>query len=171
VTSFTKDGSTIGASFVNKPAQSEVDISARVTWGRTSGGPNGYLRMITEPSTASGVMLRESLTALSSRYVLIRSKRLAISSAAGAADSEKWGKVKNLGRSSVPIHLQARQSGNEVKLFTSADGQSCGTSVLVLPTIFKKGTRPGLFLSAPEIPFLPHRRVRLGHGEGMNQAT
>ncbi len=131
--------------FVSKPAQSEVDISARVTGlGPDVGGPNGYANDY-RPSTASGLMIRESLTVLSSRYVLVQVEAAGNLVGRWRDELGNGGKVKNLDKVTLPIHLRIVQSAKDVQLFSSADGKDWGTSLLVLPTTFKEKGHVGLF--------------------------
>lgn len=132
--------------FVSKPAQSEVDISARVTGlGPDVGGPGAY-ENDRRPSTAAGLMIRESLTVLSSRYVLIQVEASGNLVGRWRDELGNGGKVKNLGKVTLPIHLRLVQSAMDVQLFSSVDGQNWGTSLLVLPTTFKEKGHVGLFV-------------------------
>ena len=132
--------------FVSKPATSEVDISARITGlGPDVGGPGAY-HNDRRPSTASGLMIRESLTVLSSRYVLIQVEASGNLVGRWRDELGNGGKVKNLGKVTLPIHLRLVQSAKDVRLFSSADGQNWGPSLLVLPTTFKEKGHVGLFV-------------------------
>ncbi len=132
--------------FVSKPATSEVDISARMTGlGPDVGGPGAY-HNDRRPSTASGLMIRESLTVLSSHYVLIQVEASGNLVGRWRDELGNGGKVKNLGKVTLPIHLRLVQTAKDVQLFSSADGKSWGTSLLVLPTTFKEKGHVGLFV-------------------------
>jgi len=132
--------------FVSKPVLNEVDISARlIGLSPNVGGPKAYVND-RRPSTVSGLMMRESLTVPSSRYVLIQVDASGNLVGRWRDELGNGGKVKDLGKVTLPIHLKLVQSANEVNLFTSVDGQNWGKSLAVLPTTFKEKGHVGLFV-------------------------
>jgi len=132
--------------FVSKPARSEVDISARLTGlGPNVGGPKAYAND-RRPSTASGLMIRESLTVPSSRYVLIQVEASGNLVGRWRDALGNGGKVKDLGKVTLPIHLRLVQAGGQTQLFTSTDGRAWGEPRMTLPTTFDAPSHVGLFV-------------------------
>lgn len=114
-----------------------------------------WMRMLTSryphdnrPATASGLMLRESLAEPCSRYVLVQveaSGNLVCRWREKSGDQD-GGKKKELGKATLPIHLRLVQTGREIQIFTSADGQNWGESLMSHTTAFDEKGRAGLFV-------------------------
>ena len=132
--------------FISRPVQREVDISARLTGlGPNVGGPGAYVHD-RRPSTASGLMIRESLTVLNCRYALIHVDAFGNLVGCWRDELGDGGKDKNLGKVTLPIHLRLVQTANEVNVFTSPDGQNWGKSLAALPATFTEKGHVGLFV-------------------------
>ncbi len=134
--------------FVSKPVTGDVVISARLTsLAPNVGGPNAYPND-NRPATASGVMIRESLTEPCSRYVLVQveaSGNLVCRWRDKSGDQD-GGKKKELGKATLPIHLKLVQKGGEIQIFTSTDGQNWGESLMSHTAAFDEKGRVGLFV-------------------------
>ena len=134
--------------FVSKPVSGDVAISARLTsLAPNVGGPNAYQWDNRSP-TASGLMIRESLTKKCGRYLLVQveaSGNLVCRWRNKTGDQDD-NKKKELGKVTLPIHLKLLRTGQEIQVFASADGQNWGEPRMSHPATFDDKSRIGLFV-------------------------
>ncbi len=131
--------------YVSQAVPGEATISARLTSLAPNVGGPAY-QWDSRPSTASGLMLRESLTEGCGRYALIQVEatgKLVFRwrDKIGPDDSH----AKELGKVTLPIHLKLVRAGRQIQVFTSADGQSWSESLMTHTTAFDGPGRLGLF--------------------------
>jgi len=132
--------------FASKAVTGDIQLTAQLT-GLTPhvGGPT--YRWDSRPPTASGLMIRESLSEAAGRYFLVQveaSDKLVCRwrSKAGNQDDNQ---SKELGKVSLPVHLKMGLKRGKIQVFTSADGQGWGEPRLSHPVKFGEGSRIGLF--------------------------
>jgi hypothetical protein len=134
--------------FVSKPITGEVEIFARLTsLAPNVGGPNTY-QWDNRPPTATGLMIRESLTEKCGRYLLVQveaSGNLVCRWRDKTGDQDD-NKKKDLGKVVLPIHLRLVQTTKEIQVFTSADGQNWGEPRMSHTASFDAQSRIGLFV-------------------------
>jgi len=118
--------------FVSRPVPGDVEVSVRLkSLSPNVGGPNAYAND-NRPPTASGLMIRESLTENCGRFLLIQVES---SGAVVCRWRDKTGdqddnKSKVVGKATLPLHLKLVQKGEVVQVFTSADGATWGEPLL-----------------------------------------
>ena len=134
--------------FVSKPVSGEVAISARLTsLVPNVGGPNAY-QWDNRPSTTAGLMIRESLAQACGRYLLVQveaSGNLVCRWRNKTGDQDD-NKRKELGKVALPIHLKLVQTGKDIQVFASADGQNWGSPRMSHTATFDDTSRIGLFV-------------------------
>jgi hypothetical protein len=134
--------------FVSKPATGDVAISARLTsLAPNVGGPNAY-QWDNRPSTASGLMIRESLDQACGRYLLIQVEAAGnlVCRWRNKTGDQDDNKKKDLGKVTLPIHLKLVRTGQEIEVFASASGQNWGEPRMAHPATFDDSSRIGLFV-------------------------
>jgi hypothetical protein len=135
--------------FVSRAVPGDAAVSARLTaLGPNVGGPSyaGDLR----PSTASGLMIRESLDHACGRYVLVQvdaSGKLVCRWRDKSGDQDE-NQLRELGSVGLPIHLKLVRAGDTVQVFTSTDGQNWGDPRMTHAAAFDSMSRIGLFVSS-----------------------
>lgn len=132
--------------FVSRAVNGDIELSARLTsLAPNVGGPKQWQNM---PPTASGLMIRESLTEKAGRYVLIQveaSGKLVIRWRDKTGDQDD-NQIKELGTVKLPIQLKLVQTGKEIQVFTSDDGRSWGQPRMSHTANFDDKSRIGLFV-------------------------
>ncbi|HEX8833540.1 MAG TPA: Ig-like domain-containing protein, partial [Abditibacteriaceae bacterium] len=134
--------------FVSQSVKGDIELSARLTSlapnvGNRRHAPGGT-------PTASGLMIRESLTEKDSRYLLIQ---VEASGNLVARWRDKTGdqddnQANGLGTVTLPIHLKLVQTGKEIQVFTSDDGRNWGQPRISHTANFDNKSRIGLFVSS-----------------------
>ena len=134
--------------FVSQPVSGEVALSARLTsLAPNVGGPNAY-QWDDRPSTAAGLMIRESLAEKCGRFLLIQvdaTGNLVCRWRSKTGDQDDNQK-KALGKVTLPVHLKLVHTGQEIRVFASADGQNWGEPRMKLAAGFDARSRVGLFV-------------------------
>ena len=133
--------------FASRPVRGDVMLSARLTSLTPDVGGPSY-KWDHRPPTASGLMIRESLTEARGRYLLVQVD------ASGAltcrwrdkTDDQDDNQSKELGKVALPVHLKIVQSSGEIRVFTSADGKDWGEPRMSHRATFHDSSRIGLFV-------------------------
>jgi len=132
--------------FVSRPVAGDIALSARLArLAPNVGGPS--YAWDHRPPTASGLMIRESLTEAAGRYVLVQveaSGRLTCKWRDKTGDQDD-NQSKALGTVTLPVHLKIVQASGEIRVFTSADGKNWGEPRMTHRATFDKLSRIGLF--------------------------
>ena len=134
--------------FISKSVTGDVEISARLTGlAPNVGGPNAY-QWDNRPATASGLMIRESLTEGCSRYLLIQVEASGqiVCRWRDKSGDQDGGKKKELGKVTLPVHLKLVRTGREIQVLASTDGQNWGAPLMSHTAAFEAGGRAGLFV-------------------------
>jgi hypothetical protein len=134
--------------FLSQPVRSDVAINARLTsLAPNVGGPNAY-KWDNRPSTAAGLMIRESLSEKCGRFLLIQvdaTGNLVCHWRRKTGDQDDNQK-KDLGKVSLPLHLKLVHTGQEIRVFASADGQNWGEPRLTQLLHFDERSWIGFFV-------------------------
>jgi hypothetical protein len=134
--------------FVSQPVSGEVAISARLTsLAPNVGGPNTY-QWDSRPSTAAGLMIRESLGLACGRYLLVQveaSGNLVCRWRDKTGDQDDNQK-KELGKVTLPIHLRLVLTDGKIQVFASADGENWREPRMSHIATFDGTSRAGLFV-------------------------
>jgi hypothetical protein len=133
--------------FVSKPVKGDAEISARLTSVAPNVGGPAY-QWDHRPPTASGLMIRESLTEKCGRFLLVQ---IETSGALVCRWRDKTGdqddnQMKSLGPVTLPIHLKLVQAGRQIQVFASPDGRNWGESRMAHAAAFGDQSRIGLFV-------------------------
>ena len=132
--------------FVSRGVAGDVEISARLTsLAPNVGGPGAYPDDH-RPSTASGLMIRESLAESNGLYVVVQVDASGNLVCRWRDNHNNGGKMKELGKVSLPVHLRLVQAGKETHVFASTDGQSWGAPRMTHAATFDDKGRVGLFV-------------------------
>jgi inosine-uridine nucleoside N-ribohydrolase len=132
--------------FASRALIGDGGISARLArLSPNVGGPNRYPND-RRPATASGLMIRESLTEPNSRYVLVQVEASGRLVTRWRDDLGHGGKLQELGKVNLPLHLKLIQTGQAVNVFTSTDGTNWGAALFSHTTKFANKRRAGLFV-------------------------
>lgn len=133
--------------FVSAPATGKVEISARLTSLAPSVGGPAYKWDNRPPSTA-GLMIREGLTEKCGRYVLIQvdATGALVGRWRDKSGDQDGGKMKVLGKVTLPIHLKLVQADGQIHLYSSEDGKTWGDPRMSHPASFDAQSRIGLFV-------------------------
>jgi len=132
--------------YLHRPAVEDFTFAARLReLGPNVGGP--AYQWDHRPPTASGLMLRESLTDPLSRYVLIQVE-------ASGQLVARWrdtisqddNQQQNLGEVELPVHLKLARKGNSIQFFTSTDGQNWGDPRFTHKAPIGDGASVGMFV-------------------------
>ena len=133
--------------FVSRPVNGDVGMSVRLkSLSPNVGGPNAYPND-SRPPTASGLMIRESLSESCGRYFLIQ---IEPTGAIVCRWRDKTGdqddnQSKVLGKATLPLHLKLAQRGEVVEVFTSVDGTKWGEALMSHSATFDTTGRIGMF--------------------------
>ncbi|MBN9690995.1 MAG: nucleoside hydrolase [Verrucomicrobia bacterium] len=131
--------------YVSRTVPGEATISARlISLAPNVGGP--AYQWDSRPSTAAGVMLRESLTEGCGRYALLQIEatgQLVFGWRDKIGPDESH--TKELGKVTLPIHLKLTRTERQIHIFTSTDGQSWGEPLMTHTTTIDGQSRLGLF--------------------------
>ena len=133
--------------FASKVITGDVELTTKLTSLAPHVGKS--YSWDTRQHTASGLMIRESLSQAASRYFLVQvdaSGEVVCrwrSSKVGDDDDKE---VKNLGKMSLPVHLKLSQKGSDIQVFTSSDGKDWGEPHMTHAAGFGEGSRIGFFL-------------------------
>ena len=133
--------------FVSKPVMGDSAITVRLTSLAPSVGGPSY-QWDNRPSTASGLMIRESLSEGCGRHVLIQvdaAGNLLCRWRDKSGDADDGGK-KDLGKVTLPIHLKLEQSGKDIHVFTSTDGKNWGEPRMTHTATFDDKSRIGMYV-------------------------
>jgi len=133
--------------FVSRAVTGDTELSVRLTsLAPNVGGPAypGDHR----PPTASGLMIRESLTQACGRYLLIQVEASGnlVGRWRDKTGDQDDNKVKALGKVTLPTHLRIVKAGKDIRVFASADGQDWGAPRMSHTATFDEGSRIGLFV-------------------------
>lgn len=134
--------------FVSQPATGDVELTARlVSLSDNVGGPNAY-HTDRRPSTASGLMIRESLNEKCGHYFLIQVEATGnlVCRWRDKTGDQDDNQSKSLGKIAVPSHLRLIQSGKVINVYASTDGKDWGQPRMSHPAEFSAGSRIGLFV-------------------------
>lgn len=133
--------------FASRAVIGDMELSARLTnLAPNVGGPkkpgDG------KPPTASGLMIRESLTEQCGRYLLLQVEASGnlVSRWRDKTGDQDDNQKKELGTVTLPIHLKLVQTGKEILVFTSDDGQNWGQPQMSHTATFGDKSRIGLFV-------------------------
>jgi hypothetical protein len=110
--------------------------------------PNWFDWPVNRPPTASGLMIRESLAQACGRYLLIQveaSGDLVCRWRDKTGDQDD-NQRQALGKVALPVHLRLVQTGREIRVFASADGQNWGAPRMSHTASLDKNSRIGLFV-------------------------
>jgi regulation of enolase protein 1 (concanavalin A-like superfamily) len=133
--------------FVSKPVKGDAEISARLTSAAPNVGGPAY-QWDHRPPTASGLMIRESLTEKCGRFLLVQIETSGVlvcrwRDKTGDQDDNQ---MKSLGQATLPIHLKLVQKGNQIRVFVSPDGRNWGEPRMAQAAAFDEQSRIGLFV-------------------------
>ena len=130
--------------YVSQAVPGGATISARLIGLAPNVG--GSKQRDSRPSTASGLMLRESLTEGCGRYAAVEVEangKLVFRWRNKVGPDESH--AKELGPVTLPIHLKLTRTGQQIQVFTSPDGQSWGEPLMTHTTTFDGQNRLGLY--------------------------
>jgi hypothetical protein len=134
--------------FVSTPVTGDAAITARLTsLAPNVGGPNAY-QWDNRPSTASGLMIRESLDQACGRYLLIQVEAAGnlVCRWRNKTGDQDDNQKKEFGKVTLPLHLKLVRTGQEIRVFASADGQNWGEARMSHTAAFDDKSRIGLFV-------------------------
>lgn len=132
--------------YLHRPSGGGGNFSARLHHlGPSVGGP--AYQWDNRPPSASGLMLRESLTEPLSRFVLIQVE-------ASGKLVARWrdtisqddNQTQELGTVELPVHLQIARTGELVELHASRDGKNQGEPMFRRKMSFDQGATIGMFV-------------------------
>ena len=119
--------------FVSQAITGDATLSARLTsLAPNVGGPSYQWDSL--PSTAAGVMLRESLTEGCGRYALIEVQatgKLVFRWRDRIGPDES--QAKELGKVTLPLYIKLVHASRQIQVFTSPDGQQWGEPLMKHP--------------------------------------
>ena len=133
--------------FVSQAVTGNIEVSARLTSLAPNVGGPAYPGD-NRPPTASGLMIRESLTEACGRYLLVQveaSGNLVCRWRDRTGDQDD-NQMKVVGKVTLPVHLKLAQAGKDIRVFTSADGQNWGEPRMSHTAAFDAKSRIGLFV-------------------------
>ena len=133
--------------FVSRGVTGDMDISARLTSLAPNVGGPAY-QWDNRPPTASGLMIRESLSEKCGRYVLIQvdaSGNLMCRWRNKTGDQDDNQK-KDLGKVTLPVHLRLVRTGEQIRVLTSTDGRNWGEPRMAHAANFDEKSRIGMFV-------------------------
>ena len=133
--------------FASKSLTGNVQLTAQLAslaphvGGRTYNGDN-------RPPTASGLMIRESLSEAASRYFLVQVEASGnlVCRWRDKTNDQDDNQSKELGKVSLPVHLKMSRNGNDIQVFTSTDGKEWGEPRMTHSAPFGGESRIGLFV-------------------------
>lgn len=132
--------------YLHRPASTGISFAARLRAVSPNVGGPAY-PWDSRPSSASGLMLRESLAEPLSRFILIQAE-------ASGKLVARWrdtisqddNQTQQLGIVDFPVHLKIDRKGEFVELHTSADGQQWGEPLFRRKMPFDEGSSIGMFV-------------------------
>jgi regulation of enolase protein 1 (concanavalin A-like superfamily) len=133
--------------FVSQAVTGDVAISARLTNLAPSVSDPTY-KWENKPAPASGLMIRESLAEKCGRFLLVQveaSGSLVCRWRDKTRDQDD-NQVKELGKVALPVYLRLAQTGNQIQVFASTDGQNWGQPRMSHVAAFDAKARIGLFV-------------------------
>ena len=144
MTGFWERRSDQGA-YVSRSIARDAALSARLTSLSPNVGGPAY-QWDSRPSTAAGLMLRESLVEGCGRYAAVEvdatgKLRFRWRDKPGPDESH----AKELGNAILPLHLKLTRSEAGIQVFTSADGRSWGEPRMTHTSAFEGPSRLGLY--------------------------
>ena len=133
--------------FASKSLTGNVQLTAQLAslaphvGGRTHNGDN-------RPPTASGLMIRESLSEAASRFFLIQvdASGNLVCQWRDKTNDQDDNQSKELGKVSLPLHLKMSRNGNDIEVFASSDGKDWGKPRMTHSAPFGGESRIGLFV-------------------------
>ncbi len=130
--------------FVSRAVTGDMEISACLTrLAPNVGGPT--YKWDNRPPSASGLMIRESLKETCGRFLLIQ---VEASGTLVCRWRDKTGDVddnqkKELGKVALPVFLKLVQTGKQIQVFASKDGEAWGEPRMSHPVAFDNQSRIG----------------------------
>ncbi len=133
--------------FVSRAVSGDVEVSAHLTSLAPNVGGPAY-PWDNRPSTASGLMIRESLAEKCGRYVLIQVEASGnlVCRWRDKTGNQDDNQKKDLGKVTLPIHLKLMRTGEQIRVFTSTDGKIWGEPRMAQVGGFDDKSRVGLFV-------------------------
>ncbi len=133
--------------YLHRPAGGSITLTARLRELAPDVGGPAYAHDY-RPPTASGLMLRESLTEPLSRFILIQ---VDASGKLSARWRDKTGdqddnQKQELGNVDLPVHLKLVRMGGSIKLLVSPDGNNWGEPKFTREMPFAEGSVAGMFV-------------------------
>ncbi len=133
--------------FASRRVEGDVELIAQLTGLDPQVGGRTY-QWDTRPPTASGLMIRESLSEAAGKFFLVQveaSGNLVCRWRNKTGDQDD-NQSKDLGKATLPVHLRLRQQGGEIQVFTSIDGRNWGAPLMTHSTTLGGESRIGLFV-------------------------
>ena len=133
--------------FASRPVTENVELTAQLTdLSPHVGGPIAAWN--NRPHTASGLMIRELLSEPVDRFFLVQVEAPGnlVCRWRDKPSSEDGGQSKELGKVSLPLHLKLSRKGNEIQVFTSADGKDWGEPRMSHSATLSGESRIGFFV-------------------------
>jgi hypothetical protein len=133
--------------FASRAVKGDVGVAVRLAnLPSNVGGPNAYPHD-SRPPTASGLMIRESLTESCGRYFLVQieSTGSIVCRWRDKTGDQDDNQSKVLGKATLPLHLKLVQRGKVIEVFTSADGTQWGEPRMFHSATFDATGRIGMF--------------------------
>jgi len=133
--------------FVSQAVKADVTISGELKSLAPSVGGPAY-QWDNRPPSVSGLMIRETLTEKCGRYFLVQVEASGnlICRWRNKTGDQDDNQKKELGKAKLPIYLRLTQSGGQVHVFTSGDGNTWGEPKITHQAIFDDQSRIGLFV-------------------------
>lgn len=134
-------------SFVSQAAKGDVTIEGQlIALAPNVGGP--AYQWDNRPPSASGLMIRESLTEKCGRYFLVQvdASGNVVCRWRDKTGDQDDNQKKEFGKVTLPLYLKLKCAGGHVHMFTSVDGQSWGEPKMTHVATFDDQSRIGLFV-------------------------
>ena len=133
--------------FASKPVTGDVQLTAQLTdLAPNVGGPTDT--WADRPQTTSGLMIRELLVEPVDKFFLIQveaSGKL-VCRWRDKPSGDDGGQRRELGEVTLPIHLKLSKKGNQIQVFTSANGNDWGEPRMSHSSALGGECRIGLFV-------------------------
>jgi hypothetical protein len=133
--------------FTSRAASSNVELVTQLAeLAPHVGGPSHSHDH--RPPTASGLMIRESLSEAASRFFLVQVEapgKLICRWRSKTGDQDD-NQSKELGKVTLPTFLRLVRKGDDIQVFTSTDGKDWGAPRMTHSQQFGEGSRIGLFV-------------------------
>ena len=133
--------------FASKAVTGDMELSAHLTrLSANVGGPS--YSWDTRPPTASGLMIRESLTQPAGRYFLVQVEASGdlVCRWRDKTNNQDDNRSQKIGPATLPMYLKLVQQEGRIQVFTSGDGKSWGEPRMSHPAVFSDDSRIGLFV-------------------------